>query len=496
MLQAVTILVTFVLIGYAVGKMGAVHYGGWTSIVSIISYLMMLDGGMSVAIQHYVARLSARGEKQAMVGVYNSALIVYVMSGLLAAGLCLVMAAFYPAIFRKIPVEAAHECSRALWWVAGALFLYMLNMPTQGALIGLQRYDWGNAAEAVSQVVRLVTVIALFVLLGPSLVYLGTGIFAQATVRCILNRIALRRLEPSLRLRLSSVSRQSFKDIFSFGGHSVFWTIVTCIVRESGPILAALLLGAAQATYLYIGIRLVRVAGSFVTSAGQVFLPMASALHGAEDQARLRSVVMRSTRLCALLGFAGGGMLLTFGRPVLDLWVGSSASQAYGVLVVTTLGMLGTWAFYAAEATLIGSRVLWPLTFLQLFRMVAGLGLSVLFALRWGVTGLAAGYVVPVAISYIAVVPFWTSRLTGLRLARLLTEPLAAPLFVAAVIGALGWLLCRIWPATTWPCLIGEVALCGLVFAVLSLGVGLDSTTRKTVTGALRRSPSRVLERV
>lgn len=112
-LNVTNIVINFFLIAYAIGKMGAEHYGAWASIVSIIGYLCMLDAGMSVAIQHYVASFSATGKKDSLISLFSSSYAMYALAAIVAALVCFGISFACPAIFPKVPTKAAAECAEA-----------------------------------------------------------------------------------------------------------------------------------------------------------------------------------------------------------------------------------------------------------------------------------------------------------------------------------------------------------------------------------------------
>jgi O-antigen/teichoic acid export membrane protein len=88
-LHITNVVVNLFLIRYVIGKVGAEHYGGWTTIVSVIGYLSILTAGMSLTMQHYVARFEARQEQTSLISVYNSSYVIYGIAAVIALLVCL-----------------------------------------------------------------------------------------------------------------------------------------------------------------------------------------------------------------------------------------------------------------------------------------------------------------------------------------------------------------------------------------------------------------------
>lgn len=479
------IVVNFFLIAYVVGKVGPKHYGGWTTIISIIGYLSILSAGMSVAVQHYVARFSAKQEEDKLVSVFSSSYIVYGLGAVIGTLLCLCFSFIFPTVFPKVPEEAAQECGIALRWVAASMFLFIMNMPIEGALFGLQRYYVRNLIEIFGLIVRAVTVVVLFKLFKPSLTYLGVAYFAGICVRFLLCRTALWWIKPELRFRPSTINKAALGQIFSYGGHSFVWTICTVIVRDSAPILAVLLISSEAATFWYVGNRLAVAIGGLVKGAGQVFVPVASSLYGSERWEALRPVLIRSTRFCALFGLSGAAALITFGRDLINFWVGPGYSISYYVLVIIVLGWVASWTFSAAEAILIGTRKLWVLTFMLLFRLIAGILLAIIMAKSWGILGLTAGLVIPTAVNSGLFIPYFASKLCKIRLKKLSISVLPAPLGISLVVSLFILSMQAIWPAVNIGIFAAQCGMALTIFGILALLFGLDPGSRNILLGKI-----------
>jgi len=472
------IVVNFFLIGYVVGKVGPKHYGGWTTIISIIGYLSILNAGMSVALQHYVARFSSKQEEAKLVSVFSSSYIVYGIGAVIATLLCLYLSFIFPAVFSKVPDGAAQQCGIALRWVAASMFLFILNMPIQGALLGLQRHYVRNSIEILGLIVRAVTVVILFSLFKPSLAYLGVAFFVGICARFLLCSTALWRIKPQLRFRPSTVNRVALRQILSYGGHSFVWTICTVIIHDSAPILAVLIISPEAGTFWYVGNNLAVAVGGLVKGAGLVFVPLASSLYGSEKWDDLKVVLIRSTRFCALFGLGGAAALVTFGRDLINFWVGPGYSVSYYILVIIVLGWVASWTFSAAEAILVGARRLWPLTFMMLFRSIAAILLAVIMANIWGVLGLAAGLVIPVAINSGLFIPYFASKLCKVGLKKLSMLVLPVPLGISLMVSLCILFVQTIWPAANIGIFVAQAAVALVIFGILALLFGLDSASR------------------
>jgi O-antigen/teichoic acid export membrane protein len=106
----------------------------------------------------------------------------------------------------------------------------------------------------------------------------------------------------------------------------------------------------------------------------------------------------RSVRMALLAGTATSIVLLLMGKPLIQLWVGSSIQPSTGLLVAA-----GVWAVLTCISTayavfLNGVGVLRLQVVLAVLMMIANLALSIAFTIRIGVPGVIWGSVVAQAV--------------------------------------------------------------------------------------------------
>src|SRR5579864_8523937 len=169
----VTGIVNFVLIPILIRGLGDFQYGIWAVVLSVMDSYGLLDTGLRVTMQRFVARTSGRNERESLNEIF-----VTTMAALLtvAAFLCVVTAVLVwilPYFFHV--GEAARPVFR---WVAALVGASMvITLPTRGLstyLVGLQRFDLYNIVGIVSAVVRA----GLFLLV----LHAGYGLFGVASV--------------------------------------------------------------------------------------------------------------------------------------------------------------------------------------------------------------------------------------------------------------------------------------------------------------------------
>ena len=474
------------LIGYAVGHLGAEHYGAWAVVAAFINYLSTLDSGMTVALQYFIARFAVQEDREASVGIYSTACAIFAGVAVLAAGICVGLSFVFHDVFPKLTPASAEECSVALWWVALAIVGFMASMPVQGTLLGLQQHTARNIVHVLGLVGRVVAVVVLFNVYHPSIVYLGVAFAVMTWLRFLLGLAALRWLAPEIVLRLSSVSWEVLKQLITYSGHSFWWTVASRLTQESGAFLSAWMFGPTMATYMYVGTKLPRAFGGIPMGAAGVFVPVASSLHAEGDTERLRRVLARALRFSAVFSIGGAACLIAFGRPVIEAWLGPGYDVAYTVLCIMSAGFAGMWTFHAVESMLMGVRLLWPITWVWVVRATGTIGLALLGGWLFDFEGMCVGLVAALFLTYLVWIPGLAARHFGVGWPGLYLRSLPAPLVVAAAVGATGFAIQRaIPPPPLWVLLAECVVVAGL-FGALAFAIGLDGASRALILRKLQ----------
>jgi O-antigen/teichoic acid export membrane protein len=472
------IFINFFLISFVVKKVGVANYGGWTGIMSIIGYLNLLDAGLSVSLQHYISKYNTTGENFKLTSIFSSAYIIYAIGSVLAGIICLVVSIWYSSLFPKVPDIAAAQCSVALYWVAAGMVIYILNLPIQGSLMGLQKYPIRNIIEIIGLTAQAVFIVFIFKISSPSLVYMGAAFFLTICLRFILSFIALKRINPYLVFKKSFVSKESLKQVLSYSGHSAFWTLATVVVRDSGPLVSNAMLSSTASTYLFVASRLTTAIGSFMTSMGLVFIPLASSLKASNDITLIRKALIRGTRIGSVISMISAVILLIYGENIIKFWVGFNDITCYYVLIFMIVGRLGTWMFNVPMGMLMGLKSLWSLTILQGIVLITCLIFMPLFTYYYGVLGLVTGMLLATGILYLTWIPYSICRDVNISFWFFLKAVVPISIILSTLVGFAGVIVKYLYYPQNITTLIFEICLLLLFAMFLVLSFGLDSDSR------------------
>jgi O-antigen/teichoic acid export membrane protein len=249
--------------------------------------------------------------------------------------------------------------------------------------------------------------------------------------------------------------------------------------RTDEIVIAAFLPLSAVAPYA-IALRLSETAQILTNQFMKILLPLASELHAENDQGRLRSLYITSTRLTLAIFLPVGCTLVVLTRPILTLWVGAAyAGFAHLVLILTLANLIDT-SLWPAGSVLQGMARHRPLAVMSMCTAVANLALSIVLVRSWGLTGVALGTLIPIAIECIGLVLPYVMRVLGISLKQALKEMFLPALLPAAPMVVV---LHTLQFAVDSSSLLSMMALIGVGFLVYVIGylsVGASQFERQT----------------
>jgi O-antigen/teichoic acid export membrane protein len=460
-------------------SLGDLYYGLWILVASALDYYGVLDLGMRPALFRAVAWSKGANDRTAMHETLLSALAFTVVLGFFVLLLTLLLVPVLPGFFKL-----AGPARRIFPWLMILLGLDVAEaFPARmlGAYLNsLGRFDLYNLAAVLSTIPR-----AVFVVLA---VRSGHGIRAVAGVTLaatifslLLHWWLVRRVDRELELdwRLARWSR--LRELFRYGSFAFVNNIGNQLRLYTDSIVIARILGAALITPFNVAARLM---GYFTQVMSGIAVPLMGRMSELDGQARhedLREYFLRSTRTTALLAVFIGSMLIFDGRQFLRLWVGERFLSSYPLLFVMTVAYLVAFALQSNWIVIMALARHRLLALLNVAEGIANLLLSLYWAKRYGLIGVALGTAAPMLASNVLIYPWYALQIVRLPVRDYLRHALAQPAAVGLLFAGVCWLASASRADGTFLYLLWTVAWQTTVFGLLAYTLGLCSFERRTL---------------
>jgi O-antigen/teichoic acid export membrane protein len=489
----VSAAIAFVMAPFLIRTLGHARYGAWAVIGELTGYYGLLDLGIRGAVTILGARYLAQGRSDRVRELISSAF--WFLGTIAAAGfavmLVVVLGVWRPAQSSSIPPE---EFVPALI-VMGFLVAAGLPMDIFAAVLNsARRIDLPNAMELAGRLVSALG-IWLVVLSGGGLVGMSAVLMVvklAVWVGCAY--LALRCVE-GISLRPAWARKDRFRELASFGSKTALINVARVITDRTDLIIIGLLFGVRTVVFYSIARLLIEYTISMIGSLTLAFTAHFAHLHAGAEHEELCRLLSAGTRVCACLSLIAVALLLSFGGAFIGLWVGAEfvtgpwTMRTDVVLAVLLAGFTPRLAQSLAWQVILASQRIGGLTLAIAAESIAKLCLLLVIRSAYGLVGIALTSVVPMLLTALIIVPrqvLRVSGLTGLEYLRCFERAVILGVAVLCV----ATFVRMLWPPTSWPTLVVDVGVTGLIALAGFLVVGLNGEERRLIW-ALRR-PARV----
>ena len=445
---AASVVAGFFLGPFVVRHLGNTAYGVWTLVVSIASYMGLLDLGLRGAVVRFTSTEHARGDHAAASRSVSTALAIRAGIGVLIVALSGAVAAIAPALL-NIPPDLAYAARVAILVVGLNVAVRLTFGVFAGVLTALHRFDLTGIIGVAQTIVRAVGVVVLLDK-GYGIVALAVWELFAVCLGSAATYAATVRVYPLLRVGVSKFDRSLVRDYSTYS----FWVFVTNLGQQviyySDNLIIGAFLNPAAVTFYAVGGTLLLYLRSLVRCLTSTFTPLASELSATGQDHRMGDLLIQGTRMTFLLALPIELALLFRGKTFIGLWMGPEYAQVSGTVlqlllvaeILRTGTHTGTSMMYGVSKHQKGAT--WTA-----MEAVANLGLSVILVKRMGLFGVAWGTLIPSLAISVWFSPPYHAEIAGIPLRRLLWQgwirPIAAAIpFAAACAAADRW-----WPAAS-----------------------------------------------
>jgi O-antigen/teichoic acid export membrane protein len=398
--RGIQILTSLITVPLTLNYLGAERYGMWMTMSSLVAMLGFADLGIGNGLLNAVSDAFGRRDSKDAARYVSSAFFTLI-------GIAAVVGIAFAAAYRFVPwarvfnVASPTAASEAGPAVAVLVACFLVGLPlgiTSRVRFGYQQGFVDSSWMAGGSLVSLIAVL-LAVALRAGLPVLVLAMSAGPLVATLFNGSWLFfKTHPELRPHWSRASRVAAFSILSTGVYFFILQIASAVAYQSDGIVVAQILGPESVAQYAVPMKLFILVPTIL---GFVFMPLWPAYaeafaRGDRDWALV--TLRRSLKLAAAVSIPISLLLVVVGGPLIQVWVGPSIDPPWLLLAAA-----GTWAVMSAFAGALamflnGAKILRFQAVTAICMMVGNLGLSILFTLWIGLSGVLWGSVVAQAV--------------------------------------------------------------------------------------------------
>lgn len=475
---------TVVLTPFMIHHLGALDYGVWVLAGSILDYYGLLDIGMRSAMFRYVGLFRGSGAREEVDRTFTSALFIVVLTGLF---ICLLSAGV--AYFLPRSMNLRDTSPQVFSWLLLLLgFSVGITFPTRMLATYIsahQHWDLFNAAGIAAVITRTVAIIVVLTL-GYRLLAVAIAALVVACLSLGQHILFVRIADPQVHVSSRLISARRIRELFGFSVRSLLVSVGDYLRFYSDSFVIAAVLNVALITPFSVATRLIECFKSIIVAAGGPVFGSMTELDGKRRDDDSRELLLRSTRLLALLSILGGVLLLVDGRALLLVWVGRELVSAYPLLAILAIGYVINLSLHPLLLVIIAKGKHGPLGAWTIAEGAVNVGLSILWGRSYGLLGIAMGTVVPMLGIKLLVQPYFAFKAADIGVWTYLRRGLARPLIVCPLFLVLARSIAT-RTALTLPMFIASVLAQGMGFLAITWFLGLTRPEREWFQEYMRK---------
>jgi O-antigen/teichoic acid export membrane protein len=211
------VVVALSLMPFVVHSLGDRMYGFWTFVAAFIGYYGLLDFGLTLAMERYLAGAIGAGNKEECNHIFNTAFLILTGIGLLALLVTVILALVSPWFWSNLD-DASLFSKVILILGINMAISFPLNVFI-GILIAKLRFDIHSYVQLITLILRT-TLIVLAVNFGYKVLGLAVATLLASIPGSILYIYFAKKSMPFLKLKWEYRNRGTMKSLFSYGSVS------------------------------------------------------------------------------------------------------------------------------------------------------------------------------------------------------------------------------------------------------------------------------------
>lgn len=434
--------VMFLMTPFMVSHLGMTGYGIWVLLITAISFLDLLDGGITLSGTRFLARTIGRGDAAAYVETAGTLAWLYHRIGwlcMVGTGV-LVMSA---SLFVK-DAGRLWEARQVLLVLGSSLTLRFFLRIHLVVLKSHVRYDLIVLSGLAKLVLQSGLIVAML-LHGYGLLMMAVAQIASDVVDQILVVIFSRRAGTSK--FAARPSKPLVREVLAYSSTIFLNTLGQFLRTRLDTMVLSFISGVQMLPVYNTGMRLLTLFGDLMNAIiGGPLLSGFCQVEGSSGLETLRIKFFHSMRFSVPLAVLGAVGLFEYGPSFLERWMGPAFVQS-GTILRLLIGPFALWLMqFPASQMLMALNRHQMVMKLTLVSGVFNLVISLVLAWKIGFYGVVVASMIEMTLFYGLLVPYFTAQALGMSVGqyyrRAILLPLVgmAPPLVIYVLMTNGWL--------------------------------------------------------
>jgi len=261
-----------------------------------------------------------------------------------------------------------------------------------------ERWITANIITITRAVLRAVGLV-ICVSLGFGITQMGIVVVIVSIFALVSAFITFKRYFPDVKMKISMISLSSLKTLLGFGIFATISTLAYTLKLPGHNMIIGKLISLEAVTLYVPAILIIKNVRQAVIAPIKVFWPRFAYLDGNGNSKKVASLFFKAAKTCSI--FASGIIFIAMvtAPPFIKLWLGDRFNAVIPAFMILACGYLIETSFAVSGSLLSGTGHQKAEAAVSAVEAFAGLMLSIIFAKKFGLAGIAMGLLISVFVT-------------------------------------------------------------------------------------------------
>lgn len=322
---------------YLLGNLGIELYGLVPVALAASSYLTLLTSAITTTVGRYLSIEMSSQDLISAKTTFNSMFFFGVFASIIFLPVVFFISLLIPFII-NIPEGFENDSILLFMCVLSSVILTIISTVFGLSSFVKSRFDLRNLAMVSSLFMRVILIVILFILIQPSLTFVGFGYLAQTITLLLLNVWIWKRLTPELNIGFSYFAKTKLIEVSKMAAWILVDQAGVTLFRSADIFLVNMFLGAVIGGEYGLVLQMVWLVPTIGATAATPLQPAIFEHYATKDKNLLIGSIAKGSRILALGMGVVMGMFMGFGKVFLELWVGSDYIHLFIAMAIGIYG--------------------------------------------------------------------------------------------------------------------------------------------------------------
>lgn len=332
----ISIAISFILTPILINKLGHDSYSFYPLSTTITNTMTIVTTALNAMASRFITISLHRKDNKNANSYFASTLFV---DSLLSIALLVIMTFFIIFIdkFLNIPINLVASVRILFIFTFSSLLVNVMSTVFGIATFAKNRIDLRSYREIFTSLLRLGLFVLFYMILPPSLIYIGIITLIIALVNVIIQFVFTKKLLPEISFSVKNISKKHIKQLFS----SSIWVMLNSLGNTLLASVTLIMLnrfyGTTQTSIVSISLTIPGFMGGIISTLVGVYFPIITKIYSDGDVEKLKKEVQKIQLIVGGLGCATISVFSAVSSSFFSLWVPSEDNIRLSVLSLINL---------------------------------------------------------------------------------------------------------------------------------------------------------------